>query len=110
MRRPSSPLSPKAAAATKVKCQCGHPRGIHFLRRKTHTFTLCRYCTCQEFIEGPLRRFPKYQHEEGFNERLPERIEGVHNVKCIECGKRKRCKDGRICTPCCKEADELVGL
>jgi ribosomal protein S14 len=69
-----SPLTPEAAAAAKTKCQCGHPRGIHFLRRKTGAFTLCRYCTCQEFIEGPLKALPEVRAR-GWPEHSPRRAD-----------------------------------
>jgi hypothetical protein len=107
-----SPLTPEAAAAAKTKCQCGHPRGIHCAVRNSvpKRWSLCRYCTCRAFIEGPFVRFPKYPHEASFLDRLPETIVGIHNVVCIDCGKRRRCVDGRICVTCCKEADEMVGL
>ncbi len=107
-----SPLTPEVAEATKTKCQCGHPRDIHFLVRNAvpKRWSMCRYCTCLAFIEGPFVRFPKYPHEQGFLARLPEIIVGVHNVVCVDCGKRKRCVDGRICRSCCAAAEEMVGF
>ena len=95
----------------RTKCQCGHDQSNHFFRRRTKEFGFCRYCTCPKFMEGEAKKFPKAWEEiPAFSSSLPETPVGKHNVRCLICGQVRRCKNGRICFTCCKEADELVGL